>query len=152
MTHKLRDMASEHPVRPVVQCGQLHNGTDTRCVHGCICVWWPRHEMYTAAWTAARMQKSPLPSGITQVSGALEVSAVCVIRRKQQRPGIAPNDNTMHVTTARSRADLMKRNQTPTRHTLAEDTIILQTASPQAASSQRTHVTRTQGCGRSTGG
>ena len=51
---------------------------------------------------------------------------VCVTRRKKQRPGIAPNDNTMHVTTARSSADLTKPNQTPKRHTRAKDTIILQ--------------------------
>ena len=30
-----------------------------------------------------------------------------VTRRKQQRPGIASNDNTMHVFTARSSADLV---------------------------------------------
>ena len=36
----------------------------------------------------------------------------------------------------------------PTRHTLAKDTTILQTATPQAASSLRTHVARTQGYGR----
>ena len=71
-----------------------------------------------------------------------------VLHGKQQRPGIAPNDNTMHVTIVRSSADLPKRNQTPTRHTLANDTIPLQTATPQAASSQHTHVARTQGCGR----
>ena len=35
-----------------------------------------------------------------------------VTRRKQQRSGTAPNDNTMHVTTARSSADLTKPNQT----------------------------------------
>ena len=38
----------------------------------------------------------------------------CVTRRKQQRPGIASNDNTTHVPTARSSADLTKPNQTPT--------------------------------------
>ena len=54
----------------------------------------------------------------------------------------------MNVTTARSSADLMDPNQTPMQHTLAQDKIILQTATPQAASSQRTHVARTQGCGR----
>ena len=48
---------------------------------------------------------------------------------------------------ARSSADV-KRNQTPTRHTLAKDTIIVQIPTPQAASSQRTHVSRTQRCGR----
>ena len=49
---------------------------------------------------------------------------VCVTRRTQHRPGIASNDNTMHVTAARSSADLTKRNQTPTRHTLAEGVAI----------------------------
>ena len=69
--------------------------------------------------------------------------------RKQNRPGIAPNNNTTHVTTARSSADLTKRNQTPPQYTLATDTTILQTDTPpQAAASQRTHVARTQGCGR----
>ena len=37
--------------------------------------------------------------------------------RKQHRPGIASNDNTMYVTTARSSADLTKPNQI--RYTLA---------------------------------
>ena len=71
-----------------------------------------------------------------------------VTRRKRQRPGIASNDHTMHVPTATSSANLTKRNQPPTRHTLAKDTMILQIATPQATSSQRTHVARTQGCGR----
>ena len=71
-----------------------------------------------------------------------------VTRRKQHRPGIASNDNTMHVTIARSSADHTKPSQTPTRYTLAKDTIILQVATPQASSSQRTHVARTQGSAR----
>ena len=41
-----------------------------------------------------------------------------------------------------------KPNQTPTRCTLVKDTIILHIAKPQAASSQRTHVARIQGCAR----
>ena len=68
--------------------------------------------------------------------------------RKQQRPSIASKYKRMHVTTARSSADLTKPNQTRTRHTLAEDTVILRIATPQAASSQRTHVARKQGCAR----
>ena len=72
----------------------------------------------------------------------------CVTRRKQQRPGIASNDNTTHVPTARSSADLTKPNHTPTRHTRAKDKIILQMATTHTASSQRTHVSRTQGRGR----
>ena len=71
-----------------------------------------------------------------------------VTRRKQHRPGIASNDNTMHVPTARSSADLTNPNQTPTRYTHAKGRIFLQMATPQAASSQRTHVSRTQGRGR----
>ena len=55
---------------------------------------------------------------------------------------------TLHVTTATSSADLMKPNQTPARHTLAIDTIVLQIATPQAASSQRMYVARTQGFAR----
>ena len=50
--------------------------------------------------------------------------------------------------TARSSANLTKPNPTPTRHTLTKDKIILQTATPQAASSQRIHISRTQGRGR----
>ena len=46
----------------------------------------------------------------------------CVTRRKQHRQGIASNDNTMHATTARSRADLTKPNQTPTRYTPSQNT------------------------------
>ena len=64
-------------------------------------------------------------------------------RRKQERPGNAPNDNTAHMPTARSSADLI---HTPTRHTLTKAKIILQMATPQAASSQRTHISRTLGC------
>ena len=69
---------------------------------------------------------------------------MCVTRRKQQRPGIASNDDTTHVPTARSSADLTKPNHTPTRHSRAKDKIILQLVTPQAAASQRTHVSRTQ--------
>ena len=39
--------------------------------------------------------------------------ASSVTQKKQHRPGIAPNDNTMHVTTVRSSANLTERNQTP---------------------------------------
>ena len=42
-----------------------------------------------------------------------------VTRRKQQRPGIASNNSTTHVPTARSSADPTKPNHTPTRHTHA---------------------------------
>ena len=35
----------------------------------------------------------------------------CVTRRKKPRPGIASNDNTMHVTTARSSEDAVKPNR-----------------------------------------
>ena len=73
---------------------------------------------------------------------------LCTIRRKQHRPGIASNDNTMHVPAARGSEDLTKPNHTPTRHTLAKDNVIPQISTPQAASSQRTHISRTQGCGR----
>ena len=71
-----------------------------------------------------------------------------VTRGKQQRPGIASNDNTTHVPTARSSADPTKPNHTPTRHTRAKDKMILQMVTPQAASSQRTHVARTRGRAR----
>ena len=71
-----------------------------------------------------------------------------VTQRKQHRPGIASNDNKIHVPTARSSADLTTQTHTPTRHTLAKDRIILRIATPQAASSQRTYVSRTQGRGR----
>ena len=51
-------------------------------------------------------------------------SCVCsflnVTRRKQQRPGIASNDNTSHVPTARSSADPTKPNHPPTRYILPE--------------------------------
>ena len=72
----------------------------------------------------------------------------CVARRKQQRPGNASYDNTTHVLTGISSANLKKPSHTPTRHTRAKVKIILQMATPQAASSQRTHVSRTQGRGR----
>ena len=39
-------------------------------------------------------------------------------------------------------------NHTPMRHTHAKDKVILQMATPQAASSQRTHVSRAQGRSR----
>ena len=62
-----------------------------------------------------------------------------------QRPGIASNDNTTHVPTARSSADLTKPKHPPKRHTRAEDKIILRMATPQAAASHRTHVSRVPG-------
>ena len=46
---------------------------------------------------------------------------VSVTRRKQQRPGIASNDNTMHVPTATSSSALTKPNHTPMRPTRATD-------------------------------
>ena len=58
---------------------------------------------------------------------------LCVTWRKQQRPGIAANDNTMHVPATRSSADLTKPNHTPTRHTRAKDRMILQMATFSAA-------------------
>ena len=55
-------------------------------------------------------------------------TCACVTQRKQHRPGIASNENTMHVKTARSSADLTKLNLTPTpQYTLAKDTIIHET-------------------------
>ena len=56
--------------------------------------------------------------------------------------------STQHRTTARSSADLTKPHQAPTRYTRAKDTTLLQIATPQSASSQRTHVACTQGCAR----
>ena len=44
---------------------------------------------------------------------------VCVSRRKQHRPGIAPNANTTHVPTAGSSAAPTKPNHTPSRHSRA---------------------------------
>ena len=64
---------------------------------------------------------------------------LCVPRRKQQRPGIALNDNTTRAPSARSSADPTRPNHTPTRHTRAKDKMILQMVTPQAA----THTRRT---------
>ena len=75
----------------------------------------------------------------------------CVTRRKQSKPSNnqeQKQQSTQHRSTARSSADLTKLNQTPTLYTLAKDKIVLQITTPQAASSQRTHIARTQGCGR----
>ena len=89
------------------------------------------------------------PNGL-QFSTNTDHREHCVthVQRKQHRPGIASSDNTMHVPTARSSADPTKPNHTPTRHTRAKDKTILQMATPHAESSQRTHVSRTQGRGR----
>ena len=86
------------------------------------------------------------PNARSQRSAMLQASS-SVTRRKPETPGNAPNDNTTHVPTATSSADLTKPNHTPTRHTRTKDKTILQMATPQAASS-RTHVSRTQGRGR----
>ena len=48
-----------------------------------------------------------------------------VTRRKQHRPGIAPNANTTHVPTAGSSAALTKPNHTPTPHPRAKGKILL---------------------------
>ena len=48
---------------------------------------------------------------------------LCVTRRKQHRPGIAPNDNTTHVPTAGSSAALTKPS--PTRHPRAKGKTLL---------------------------
>ena len=63
----------------------------------------------------------------------------CVTQRKQYRQGIASIDNTLHATTARSNADLMKPNQNPTRYTRAKHTIILQIPTPPSRSTS-THT------------
>ena len=107
----------------------------------------------TSAINAAQWTKPPLSTfdkDIWNFTGAVLPSTAqhphlpslyqCVTRRKQHRPGIASNNNTTHVATARSSADLTKRNQTPTRYTLAKGTTILQTDTCHAASSQRTHL------------
>ena len=53
-------------------------------------------------------------------------SVVSTVDRRERNVNVNVNNNaTMHVTTARSSADLAKRTQTPTRHILAEDTLIL---------------------------
>ena len=67
----------------------------------------------------------------------------CVTRRKQHRPGIAPNANTTHVPTAGSSAAPTKPNHTPSRHSRAKGNLLLQTVTPHAAGSRRTHVSRT---------
>ena len=77
---------------------------------------------------------------------------VCVSRRKQHRPGIAPNANTTHVPTAGSSAAPTKPNHTPSRHSRAKGKLLLQTVTPHAAGSRRTHVSRTQECARTHGG
>ena len=56
-----------------------------------------------------------------------------VTRRKQHRPGTAPNDNTTHVPTAGSSAALTKPNHTPTRHPHAKGKTILLVVTPHAA-------------------
>ena len=86
--------------------------------------------------------RNPSPPSCSSNRGGQNQGAT---RRKLHRPGIASTDVTMHVTTTRSSADLAKPKPTLTRYTLAKDTIILQIGRPQAASSQRTRVVRTQG-------
>ena len=71
-----------------------------------------------------------------------------VTRRKHHRPGVAPNANTTHVPTAGSRAAPTKPNHTPSRHSRAKGKLLLQTVTPHAAGSRRTHVSRTQECVR----
>ena len=56
-----------------------------------------------------------------------------VTRRKQHRPGIAPNANTTHVPTAGSSAAPTKPNHTPTPHPRAKGKPLLQTVTPHAA-------------------
>ena len=68
-------------------------------------------------------------------------SITCVTRRRQNKPSNTQEPKqqaTQHRTTTRSSANLTKPKQTPTQCTLLKDTIILHTAQPQAASSQRT--------------
>ena len=68
----------------------------------------------------------------------------CVTRRKQHRPGSAPNANTTHVPTAGCSAAPTKPNHIPSRHSRAKGKLLLQTVTPHAAGSRRTHVSRTQ--------
>ena len=75
-----------------------------------------------------------------------EWSRPCVARRKQHRPGIAPNANTTHVPTAESSAAPTKANHAPSRHPRAKGKLLLQMVTPHAARSRRTHVSRTQEC------
>ena len=116
----IRNSVALHPHRAGIQaCGNLYKTT-----HHALLI--------------PQLQGAKLASNM-HVMGEFQ----CVTRRKQHRPGIASNDNTMHATTARSSADLTKPNQTPTRHNLAKDTIILHIATPQAASTTRTRRTYT---------
>jgi len=73
-------------------------------------IWWSTME----AWTASLYHPLYHWGGFT--------------RRKQHRPGITLNDNTVHVPTARSSADLLRPNHTP-----------LQPVTPHAAGSRRPH-------------
>ena len=78
----------------------------------------------------------------------LEFYNCCVTRRKHHRTGIAPNANTTHVPTAGSSAAPTKPNHTLSRHSRAKGKLLLQTVTPHAAGSRRTHVSRTQECAR----
>ena len=71
------------------------------------------------------------------------VDTVSVLHGESNKGQASPR-----TTTAGNSADLAKRNQTPTGYTRAKDAITPQIDRPQAASSQRTHVARRQGCGR----
>ena len=88
-----------------------------------------------------------VPDIIRHVTHICDCS-LCVTRRKQHRPGIAPNANTTHVPTAGSSAAPTKLNHTPSRHSRAKGKLLLQMVTPHAAGSRRTHVSRTQECAR----
>ena len=122
-TSGARPRSSRRTVSPISHIPCLHSlgGTsvELRGSRAHSCSW-----VCTLAW-------APAPSGQCSWNhdhAMLMRIAVCVTRRKQHRPGIASNDNTMHVPTARSSANLTKPNHTPTRHTRAKDRIIPQIA------------------------
>ena len=72
---------------------------------------------------------------VTCVLKGVECWPMCGTRRKQHRPGIAPNDNTTHVPTAGSSAALTRPNHTPTR---AKGKLLLQTVTPHATHTSHT--------------
>ena len=72
-------------------------------------------------------------------------TAFIALMKREARHRLERHYNTCANRKKQCRPNETKPNHTSTRHTRAKDKIFLQMVTPQAASSQRTHVSRTQG-------
>ena len=82
------------------------------------------------------MQQCGLMAG---VAGDVCKSVFTLKKSFKTANGVASFDRSYEAHPLSEHCNSLQKGETPTRYTLAEDTVVLIVATPQAASSQRTH-------------